>query len=303
MVRKCSYLSFVCLSVYISVSSVNCIPNPFFFLSVCLSVCLFLCVYVPMSLFLVPLPVVTISPGSVNVSYNSTVTLTCEVQSLTIPNVIWMSNTDVILPPLSLVSNNDIHTSVLTLEQVTLEYIGEYNCTAENEGGEMSDMINFTVYGKNMCVSIHLSSIYLSVYLYVSSLIIHSTFSLSLSSSLPVVIISPGSVNVSYNSTVTLTCEVQSLTIPNVIWMSNTDVILPPPSLVSNDDIHTSVLTLEQVTLEYIGEYNCTADNEGGEMTDMIRVDVYGKYMSVSIHLSVHLPVCVSVCYFSSLHS
>ena len=120
---------------------------------------------------------------------------------------------------------------------------------------------------------------------------------------LPVVTISPGSVNVSYNTTVTLTCEVQSLTIPNVIWMSNTDVILPPPSLVSNDDIHTSVLTLEQVTLEYIGEYNCTAHNEGGEMTDMIRVDVYGKYMSVSIHLSVCLSVCLficlSVCYFS----
>ena len=137
-----------------------------------------------MSLSLVPLPVVTISPRSVNDSYNSSVNLTCEVQSLTTPNVTWKSNTDVTLPSTSLVSNNDIHhISNLTLEQVTLEYIGEYTCTAENEGGEMSDMINVTVYGKNMCVSIHLSSIYLSVYLYVSSLIIHSTFSLSLSSS------------------------------------------------------------------------------------------------------------------------
>ena len=90
-----------------------------------------------------------------------------------------------ILPSTSVVSGDDIHTSVLTLVQVTLEYIGEYTCTAENEGGEMSDMINVTVYGKNMCVSIHLSSICLSVYLYVSSLIIHSTFSLSLSSSSP----------------------------------------------------------------------------------------------------------------------
>ena len=116
-----------------------------------------------------PLPVVTISPGSVNVSYNSTVTITCEVQSLTTPNVTWMGDTDVTPPSTSLVSNNDIHISNLTLEQVTLEYIGEYTCTAENEGGEMSDMINFTVYGKNMCVSIHLSSIYLSVYLYVPS--------------------------------------------------------------------------------------------------------------------------------------
>ena len=115
---------------------------------------------------------------------------------------------------------------------------------------------------------------------------------------LPVVIISFGSVNVSYNSTVTLTCEVQSLTKPNVTWISNTDVTLLSNSLVSNDDIHTSVLTLEQVTLEYIGEYTCTADNEGGEMTDMIRVDVYGKHMSVSIHLSVCWSVCLFVCLF-----
>ena len=110
-----------------------------------------------MSLFLVPLPVVTISLGSVNVSYNSTVTLTCEVQSLTTPNVTWMSDTDVTLPSTSLVSNNDIHISNLTLEQVTLEYIGEYNCTAENEGGEMIDMMRVDVYGKKMFVSIHLS--------------------------------------------------------------------------------------------------------------------------------------------------
>ena len=100
---------------------------------------------------------VIISPGSVNVSYNSTVNLTCEVKSLTKPNVTWMSNTDAILPPTSLLSNNDIHISNLTLEQVTLDNIGEYTCTAENEGGVMSDMINVTVYGKNMSQSICMS--------------------------------------------------------------------------------------------------------------------------------------------------
>ena len=72
-------------------------------------------------------------------------------------------------------------------------------------------------------------------------------------------------------------------------------MILPSTSVVSDDDIHTSVLTLVQITLEYIGEYTCTAENEGGEMTDMIRVDVYGKKMSVSIHLSVCLFICLLV--------
>ena len=62
-----------------------------------------------------------------------------------------------ILPSTSFVSKDDnsIYTGILTLEQVTLEYIGEYTCTAENEGGEISDMINVTVYGKNMCVFLH----------------------------------------------------------------------------------------------------------------------------------------------------
>ena len=110
-----------------------------------------------LSLSVVPLPNVTISPGSVNVSYNSTVTLTCVVQSLTTPTVNWTTDTNVTLPSTSLVSNNDnnVHTSILLLEQVTLEYIGVYTCTAENEGGGISDMINVDIYGKEMCI--HLS--------------------------------------------------------------------------------------------------------------------------------------------------
>ena len=269
---------------------------------------------------------VIISPRSVNNSYNSTVNLTCEVQSLTTPNVTWKSNTDVTLPSTSLVSNNDIHISNLTLEQLTLEYIGEYTCTAENEGGKMSDMTRVDVHGKYMSVSIHLS-VYLSVLLSIFVclcvfllLCVYVPMSLSLVP-LPVVTISPRSVNDSYNSLVTLTCEVHSLTTPNVTWKSNTDVTLPSTSLVSNNDIHISNLTLEQVTLEYIGEYTCSAENEGGEMSDMIRVDVYGKKVCVSIdlsvcllvqlivfiilssfYLSVCLSVCLFVCFFLSVH-
>ena len=100
---------------------------------------------------------VTISPGFVSVPYNSTVTLTCEVQSPTTPNVSWKRDTDMILPSTSLVRNNNIYTSNLTLEQVTLDYIGKYTCTAENEGGERSDMMNVNVYGKNISQSICMS--------------------------------------------------------------------------------------------------------------------------------------------------
>ena len=108
-----------------------------------------------LSLFPVPLPNVIISPGSVNVTYNSTVTLTCIVQSLTTPTVIWTNDTNVNLTSLVSINDNKIHNSTLILEQVTLKYIGEYTCTAENVGGGMSDMINVIVYGKDMCAFIH----------------------------------------------------------------------------------------------------------------------------------------------------
>ena len=54
---------------------------------------------------------------------------------------------------------------------------------------------------------------------------------------------------------------------------------LPSTSLISNNDIHNSTLTLEQVTMGNSGEYTCTGVNEGGEMSDMIIiiVDVDGK--------------------------
>ena len=111
------------------------------------------------SLSLVPPPNVTISPGSINVSYNSTVSLTCTVQSLTTPAVIWTTDTNVTLPSTSLVSNNDnnIYNHTLILQQVTMEYIGKYTCTAENGGGAISAVINITVYGKEIIMCIHLS--------------------------------------------------------------------------------------------------------------------------------------------------
>ena len=96
-----------------------------------------------------------------------------------------------------------------------------------------------------------------------------------------------------YNSTVTITCEVQSLTIPTVNWTTNMNVVLPSASLISNHDnnIYTSTLTLEQVTLEYGEEYTCTAENEGGDISDTLNVDVYGKYMY--IYSIVYLSECM----------
>ena len=109
----------------------------------------FLIVNISLSFYIyhsaVPPPNVTIIPISVNIPINSRVTIACIVHSLTAPSVSWSTDTNMTLPSTSLVSNNDIHNSTLTLEQVTQEYSGKYTCTAENEWGEMSDMIHVIV--------------------------------------------------------------------------------------------------------------------------------------------------------------
>ena len=75
------------------------------------------------------------------------------------------------------------------------------------------------------------------------------------------------------------------------------NVVLPSASLVSNHDNsnYTSSLTLEQVALEYGKEYTCTAENEGGEISDTINVDVYGKEVNMCIYICLSL--CLSVYY------
>ena len=98
---------------------------------------------------------VTFSIEFFNIVYNvnSALIIICRIQSLTIPEVTWTSNTDVALRS-SLSSNEDIHTSHILLQPVILKYSGKYTCSAENEGGEMSDTININVYGKNMSLSV-----------------------------------------------------------------------------------------------------------------------------------------------------
>ena len=139
--------------------------------------------------------------------------------------------------------------------------------------------------------------LFIFIYIYIYIYIYNQSILLSVSLSLvppPNVIISPGPVNLSYNSTVTLTCVVQSLTIPTVNWTTDTNVTLASTSLVSNNDnnVHNRTLILEQVTLEYIGEYTCTAENEGGDISDMINVDVYGKEIII---MCIHLSVCFTI--------
>ena len=81
-----------------------------------------------------------------------------------------------------------------------------------------------------------------------------------------------------YNSTFNLTCTVISLTIPNITWSTSAIAGVPSqPSITSHIATHTSILTLEQVKLNYTGNYTCTAINEGGSNTVAADVNIFGK--------------------------
>ena len=81
-----------------------------------------------------------------------------------------------------------------------------------------------------------------------------------------------------YNSTFDLTCTVTSLTVPNITWSSTAIAGVPSqPSITSDIATHTSILTLEQVKLNYTGRYTCTAVNKGGTDTATADVNIFGK--------------------------
>ena len=81
-----------------------------------------------------------------------------------------------------------------------------------------------------------------------------------------------------YNSTFNLTCTVTSLTVPTITWSSTALASVPSqPSITSDIATHTSILTLEQVNLNYTGTYTCTAVNEGGNNTATADITIFGK--------------------------
>ena len=192
-------------------------------------------------------------------------------------------------------SNNSYDCSLM-IRNVNLMDNGDYYFIVSNtNGSKMSETASLSVIGWLILnyMLLH-TSIICFIYIYIYIYIIHPFYSLSLSLVPPPnVTILPGSVNVSYNSTVTLYCMVHSLTTPTVIWTTVTNVTLPSTFLVSSNDnnVHTSTLLLEQVTLEYIGEYTCTAQNVGAKISIKINVDVYGKEIIMCIHLSICLTI------------
>ena len=111
----------------------------------------------------VPPPEVTVTPEGLNVDYNSNVTFTCTVTSLTQPTITWSAFSPITNIPDSTTTSqgNNMYTSTLTLNGVIVDNIGQYTCNATNEGGSVTATAGLAVTGKD------LMSIYISYILYI----------------------------------------------------------------------------------------------------------------------------------------
>ena len=109
----------------------------------------------------VPPPEVTFTPEVA--AYNSNVTFTCTVISLTQPTITWSTNaTNNNIPGSTTTSQGNTYTSTLVLNGVTLDSIGRYTCNVtNNEGGSNTADVLFFVTGKDLML------IYISYILYI----------------------------------------------------------------------------------------------------------------------------------------
>ena len=101
----------------------------------------------------VPPPEVTVTPDYIlSVAYNSNVTFTCTVTSLTQPTITWSTDaTNNNIPGSTTTSQGNTYTSTLVLNGVTLDNIGRYTCNAtNNEGGSTTADVLFFVTGKDL---------------------------------------------------------------------------------------------------------------------------------------------------------
>ena len=98
----------------------------------------------------VPPPSVTVTPWSVEEYYNQSVSLECQVDSLTEPMVNWSTTAKVDLYQIqeNVVTMTTGYVSTLVLSQITLDHTGVYTCRAQNEGGSDNDTASVNVLGK-----------------------------------------------------------------------------------------------------------------------------------------------------------
>ena len=103
-----------------------------------------------------------------------------------------------------------------------------------------------------------------------------------------------------YDSNVTFTCTVHSLTVSNITWSTNatSSISSQPVVITNNNNTYKSVLTLTQVTFDNIGTYTCIAINEEGKNTTAAGLSIYGKQMNRRKNI---VPSLHSQCYYSLL--
>ena len=106
-----------------------------------------------------------------------------------------------------------------------------------------------------------------------------------------------------YNSNVTFTCTVTSLTQPAITWSTSSPITNIPDSTTTSqgNNTYNSTLTLNGVIVENFGRYTCNATNEGGSVTAFIFLYVSGKDLIMLIYISYILYILHSCAFLKIL--
>lgn len=114
-------------------------------------------------LFAAP-PAIQFINSTNNTFENMDVFLRCEVLGYPLPSVTWFSDAHAnhSIEYLNYYTDNYevkeeyVVVSVLLLENVTIDFRGNYTCYAENSLGEADDFIHISVYGENILLLVPL---------------------------------------------------------------------------------------------------------------------------------------------------
>ncbi|XP_025103213.1 hemicentin-1-like isoform X1 [Pomacea canaliculata] len=168
-------------------------------------------------------PYFKVQPASQTVLLGNTANLSCQAGSYPIPTVSWFHGDQVLLPGSQIVISS---LGDLTIHEARLEDGGQYTCVAENFYGSLNT---------SAILSIHV---------------------------LPVFVVAPSSMAVTFGQTVTLKCEVTGVPTPTQKWIRSGRTLLLGNNMIIRPD---NTLVIANITHKDLGQYTCLARNEAGE--------------------------------------
>ena len=216
-----------------------------------------------------------------NLQQGDRATLTCTVARGDSPlTLMWMKDGEPIPRGRSSykVLNFDEFNSMLTLESLNLEHIGNYSCRASNPAGASSVETQLIVYGNYTKKITNFYTFFSFSYISVPPVLAPFSFGSTISSSLSNSVLTVGT------RTRVLCGLVRGDTPVSFSWLKNgrpltsgrASVTTQPPVTITIVDDFSSLLTISRLERGHAGNYTCLASNEAGSDQFSTFLDVQG---------------------------